>query len=57
MPLKGKKKRKYNKRYYSANKETISDKKKEAYQENLERSRNESAQCSRASYDKDAKKS
>ena len=26
MPLTGEKKRKYNKRYYSANKETISDK-------------------------------
>ena len=31
MPLTGEKKRKYNKSYYSANKDTISDKKKEAY--------------------------
>ena len=38
MPLTGEKKRKYNKKYYSANKDTISDKKKEAYQEDLERS-------------------
>ena len=35
MPLKGAKKRSYNKKYYTDNKERISEKKKEAYQEDL----------------------
>ena len=56
MPLTGEKKRKYNKSYYSANKDTISDKKKEAYHEDLERSRTESAARSKASYDKEPEK-
>ena len=53
MPLKGAKKRRYNKQYYAANKDTISEKKKVAYQDELEKSRTDSAARSKASYDKD----
>ena len=53
MPLKGAKKRSYNKKYYADNKERISEKKKEAYQEDLEKSRADSASLTRTSYDKD----
>ena len=53
MPLKGAKKRSYNKKYYTDNKGRISEKKKEAYQEDLEKSRADSTSRSRASYDND----
>ena len=53
MPLKGAKKRSYNKKYYADNKERISEKKKEAYQEDLEKSRVDSVSRTRTSYDKD----
>ena len=53
MPLKGAKKKSYNKKYYTENKERISEKKKEAYQEDLEKSRADSASRTRASYDND----
>ena len=51
MPLK----RSYNKKYYTDNKERISEKKKEAYQDDLEKSRADSAARTKASYDKDPK--
>ena len=50
MPLKEAKKRSYNKRYYVENKEKIADKKKTDYQDNLEKSRADSAARSRKSY-------
>ena len=53
MPLKGAKKGRYNKQYYVANKDTISEKKKVAYKDELEKNRTDSAACSKASYYKD----
>ena len=38
MPLKGVKKKSYNKKYYEENKKKIADKKKADYQEDLEKS-------------------
>ena len=51
--MKGAKKRRYSKQYYAANKDTISEKKMVAYQEELEKSCADSASRSKASYDKD----
>ena len=48
MPLKGAK-RSYNKKYYTDNKERMSEKKKEAYQEDLEKSHADSAALTKAS--------
>ena len=52
MPLKGAKKRSYNKKYYFENKDIISTRKKEAYYEDLDKSREEFATCSKTNYDK-----
>ena len=52
MPLKGAKKKSYNRRYYEANKEKIADKKKTDYQEDIEKSRADSAARSRESYER-----
>ena len=52
MPLKGAKKRIYNKKYYFKNKDIISTRKKEAYYEDLDKSHEESAACSKTNYDK-----
>ena len=43
MPLKGAKKKKYNKKYYADNKQKISERKKEAYRKNTETNRLETA--------------
>ena len=53
MPLKDAKKRSYNKKYYTDNRERISEKKKKAYQDDLEKSSADSAARTKASYDKD----
>ena len=53
MPLKGAKKRSYNKKYYTDNRERISEKNKEAYQADLEKSCVDGAARNRASYNKD----
>ena len=53
MPLKGAKKRCYNEKYYADNKDTISERKKAAYHEELEKSREDTAARSKTSYDKD----
>jgi len=53
MPLKGAKKKYYNKKYYAQNKDKISEQKKTAYYEVLEKSRVETAARSKDSYDKD----
>ena len=42
----------YNKKYYTDNKVRISEKKREAYQEDLEKSRADGVAHTRASYDK-----
>ena len=52
MPLKGAKKRSYNKKHYFENKDMISTCKKEAYYKDLDKSREESAACSKTNYDK-----
>ena len=52
MPLKGAKKRSYNKKYYFKNIDIISTRKKEAYYEDMDRSREESATHSKTNYDK-----
>ena len=52
MPLKGSKKRSYNKKYYFENKDIISTRKKEAYYEDLDKSREEFATRSKRNYDK-----
>ena len=52
MPLKGAEKRSYNKKYYFKNKDIISIRKKEAYYEDLDKSHEESAACSKTNYDK-----
>ena len=52
MPLKGAKKRSYNKKYYFENKDIISTRKKEAYYEDLDKSHEESAACSKTNYNK-----
>ena len=52
MPLKGAKKRSYNKKYYFENKDIISTHKKEVYYEELDRSREESATRSKTNYNK-----
>ena len=52
MPVKGAKKRSYNKKYYFKNKDMISTRKKEAYYEDLDKSREEFAACSKTIYDK-----
>ena len=57
MPLKGAKKRNYNKKYYEEHKEKIADKKRVDYIENIEKSRADSAARSRKSYMKDPEKS
>ena len=43
MPLKGRKKKSYNKRYYTDNKDKISQNKRNSYQENLHTSCADSA--------------
>ena len=55
MPLKGSKKKGYNKKYYEEHKEKIADKKKADYRENLEKSREDSSKPGKLS--KDPKKS
>ena len=55
MPLKGAKKKRYNKMYYVANNQKIADK-KVVYREGLEKSSADSAAWSRESY-KDLEKS
>ena len=52
MPLKGAKKRSYNKKHYFENKDMISTRKKDAYHEDLNKSREESAARSKTNYDK-----
>ena len=52
MPLKGAKKRSYNKKYYFENKDIISTRKKETYYEDLDKGHEESAACSKTNYDK-----
>ena len=52
MSLKGAKKRSYNKKYYFKSKDIISTRKKEAYYEDLDKSCEESAACSKTNYDK-----
>ena len=54
MSLKGAKKRSYNKKYYFKNKDKdiISTRKKEAYYEDLDKSREEFATRSKTNYDK-----
>ena len=52
MPLKGAKKRSYNKKYYFENKNMISTHKKEAYYEDLDKTSEESSTCSKTNYDK-----
>ena len=52
MPLKGAKKRSYNKKYYFENKDIISTRKKEAYYEDLDKSREEFATHSKTNYNK-----
>ena len=49
MPLKGVKKKSYNKKYYVENKEKIAENRKAKYQEDLEKSRSDSAARSRES--------
>ena len=51
MPLKGAKKRSCNKKYYFENKDIISTRKKEAYYEDLDKSREEFATRSKINYD------
>ena len=43
MPLKGAKKKAYNKKYYAENKDKISENKKDSYHEELDKSRADSA--------------
>ena len=43
MPLKGAKKRTYNKKYYAENKDKISERKKVVYHDDLDKSRVDSA--------------
>ena len=50
MPLKGAKKKKYNKKYYADNKQKISEWKKEAYRNNIETSRLETAARKKDNY-------
>ena len=52
MPLKGAKKKSYNKKYYFENKDIISTRKKEAYYEDLDKSHKESAPRSKTNYNK-----
>ena len=52
MPLKGAKKRSYNKKYYFENKDVISTRKKETYYKDLDKSREEFTTCSKTNYDK-----
>ena len=52
MPLKGAKKRSYNKKYYFENRDIISTRKKEAYYEDLDKNHKESAAHSKTNYDK-----
>ena len=52
MTLKGAKKRGYNRKYYFESKDIISTHKKEAYYEDLDKSREESAARSKTNYDK-----
>ena len=52
MPLKGAKKRSYNKKCYFENKDIISTRKKEVYYKDLDESCEESAPCSMTNYDK-----
>ena len=49
--------KRYNKMYYAANNQKIADKKKADYQEDLEKSRTDSAAQNRDSYIKDPEKS
>ena len=57
MPLKGAKKKVYNKKYYTDNKDKISEEKRDSYREELDKSCADSAVRSKSSYDKDIKKS
>ena len=57
MPLKGAKKKAYNKKYYTDNTDKISEKKRDSYREELDKSCADSAARSKSSYDKDIKKS
>ena len=57
MPLKGAKKRKYNKKYYAENKDKISQHKTETYHENLEKSGLKTAACKKTTYYDDIEKS
>ena len=57
MPLKGANKRNYNKKYYADNKDKISEKKKVAYQEELDKNRADTAARSKTSYYKDLESS
>ena len=52
MPLKGTKKRTDNKKYYFENKDIISTHKKEVYYEDLDKSHEEFATCSKTNYNK-----
>ena len=56
MPLKGAKKKKYNKRYYADNKQNISEQKKEAYRKNIETSHLETAACKKDDNDMNLKR-
>ena len=55
MPLKGGKKKSYNKKYYKENKEKIAEKKKAKYEE-VEKSQTDSAAQSWESYQKNPEK-
>ena len=52
MPLKGAKKRSYNKKYYFENKDIISTCKKEAYYKDLDKSHEEFTTLSKTNYNK-----
>jgi len=52
MPLKGAKTVSYKQKHYFENKDIISTRKKEAYYEDLDKSHEESAACSKTNYDK-----
>ena len=56
MPLKGAKKKSYNKKYYAENKRKIADKRAD-YREDVEKSHTDSAAHCRDSYMKDPEKS
>ena len=56
MPLKGAKKKTYNKKCYAENKDKVTEKKRDSYHEELDKSCFDSAAQSKSSYDKDIEK-